>query len=199
MNEEFFITCNRNYDPPLGVTHMLWLRVLAGQLIHATGCISLCDSFENVVEGSCSIRQTLLPNCITHFNISVTTYFNHSSVWDFNPCSYAFVVEEDNYTSSSRVREIFDPCSYAFHTRDLRNFGDRHEKTPMVLNLAIGDLNCSEAMKDIRSYACKNNSVSQDSNNGPGHRCNCSEGFKGNHYHPQGSQGNIWSISFSYI
>uniref|UniRef100_A0A2N9J5D2 EGF-like domain-containing protein n=1 Tax=Fagus sylvatica TaxID=28930 RepID=A0A2N9J5D2_FAGSY len=146
---------------------------------YTTGCISLCADKKDVVEGSCSgigCCQTAIPKGVVDFNISVLSYNNHTTVWDFNPCSYAFVVEEGGYN---------------FSVRDLRDFRNRTIETPMVLNWAIGDQNCSEAKKDLQNYACTskdNRTVCLDSNNGKGYYCSCSKGFEGNPYLPDGCQ-----------
>jgi hypothetical protein len=112
-----------------------------------------------------------------NFNISVRSYNNHETVWDFNPCSYAFVVEKG---------------AYKFSIQDLRDFTNRTIETLVVLNWAIGDQNCSEAKKDLENYACTskdNRTVCLDSNNGKGYYCSCSKGFEGNRYLPDGCQG----------
>ncbi|KAF3976393.1 hypothetical protein CMV_000414 [Castanea mollissima] len=142
---------------------------------YATGCMSLCDSKRDVVDGSCSgigCCETAIPRGVMDFNISVSSYYKHNRVWEFNPCSYAFVAEEG---------------TYHFSTQDLQNFkgGDM---MPMVLNWAIGDQNCSEAKKGLESYACMANSECHDSNNGPGYQCSCSKGYQGNPYLKDGCQ-----------
>lgn len=132
---------------------------------YTTGCMSLCDSTRDVVEGSCSgigCCETAIPRGVMKFEMDVSSYNNHKRVWEFNPCSYAFVAEEGTYN---------------FSTQDLPNFNGG-QLMPMVLNWAIGDQNCNEAKKGLESYACMaNRSVCHDSDNGPGYQRSCSEGY----------------------
>ncbi|OAY58366.1 wall-associated receptor kinase 2 [Manihot esculenta] len=137
---------------------------------YATGCISYCGGFRDVVNGSCigmGCCQTFIPKDVLEFEVSIYSFFNHSSVWDFNPCSYAFVVEAN---------------AYNFSTLDLADL--RHETTfPVVLDWAIGNETCDDARKNHETYACKDiRSICYDSDNGPGYLCNCSEGYSGNPY-----------------
>jgi hypothetical protein len=145
---------------------------------YTTGCTALCDDEKDVVEGSCfgfGCCQTIIPKGVVDYNINVMSFKNHTSVWDFNACSYAFVVEEG---------------AYNFSKQDLRDFKNRTIKTPVVLNWAIGDQNCSEGKKDLQNYACKDNrTVCLDSDNGKGYYYSCSKGFEGNPYLPDGCQG----------
>ncbi|KAL7263084.1 hypothetical protein ACSBR1_001293 [Camellia fascicularis] len=67
---------------------------------YATGCLSLCDRIDNVINGSCSgigYCQTSIPKGVKSFEIGVSSYDNHTFVWGFNPCSYAFVAKETTY------------------------------------------------------------------------------------------------------
>ncbi|EEF42061.1 conserved hypothetical protein [Ricinus communis] len=57
------------------------------------------------------------------------------------------------------------------------------KKFPVVLDWAVGNETCNDAKRTPETFACKaNNSICYDSDNGPGHRCNFSDGYKGNPY-----------------
>ncbi len=69
-------------------------------------------------------------------------YDSHSLVLDFNPCGFAFVVEE---------------TSYNFSSSDLKNFSNI-EAVPVVLDWAVGSDSsetCPDAQRNSISYACK--------------------------------------------
>ena len=238
MNEDFLITCNQSYTPPLAFLGNSTINVtdiwLSGELrvyayvasdcynrngkrtsgvftsfrwprfpisntrnkftaigcdtsaviegytgtTYTTGCISLCASIDDVVNGSCSgigCCQTDIPKGVKDSRISVKSYSkNHSYVSGFSPCSYAFVVEEGTYN---------------FTSQDLRNFRSGSKKAPRILNWAIGNQTCSKAKQNLENFGCKNNSDCYDSENGPGYWCNCSNGFRGNPYLPHGCRG----------
>ncbi|CAO2192496.1 unnamed protein product [Urochloa humidicola] len=56
----------------------------------------------------------------------------------------------------------------------------------MVLDWAIGNATC-ELARNMSTYACRyRNSECVDSTNGPGYLCNCSSGYEGNPYVPDG-------------
>ncbi|CAL5384749.1 unnamed protein product [Camellia sinensis] len=142
---------------------------------YATGCLSVCSTIDNVINGSCSgigCCQTSIPKGVKNFEISIGSYNNHSSVWNFNPCSYVFVAEE---------------TAYNFSSLDLKDIQGR-KKVPAVLDWAVGNQTCAEARKNLTSFACKDNSDCEDFDNGPGYRCKCSKGYEGNPYIPNGCQ-----------
>ncbi|CAL5386714.1 unnamed protein product [Camellia sinensis] len=134
-----------------------------------TGCLSLCDNINNVINGSCSgigCCQTSIPKGVRSFNISVRSYDKHTLVWNFNPCSYTFVAEE---------------AAYNFSSLDLANLQNR-TMFPVVLDWSVGNQTCAEAKNNLTSFACKTNSDCYDFDNGPGYHCNCSQGYEGNPY-----------------
>ncbi|XP_059631731.1 putative wall-associated receptor kinase-like 16 isoform X2 [Cornus florida] len=150
------------------------------------GCLSFCTDENSTRDGVCSgigCCQSLIPEGLLVFNSSVGSLFNHSRIWDFSPCSYSFLVEEDAYNFSTA------------HLKDLQY----RRVVPTVLDWAVGNLTCEEAQKNSSNYACPKESVCNESSNGPGYRCNCPQGYRGNPYlpFPNGCQG--ISIGFAVL
>ncbi|THG05547.1 hypothetical protein TEA_016700 [Camellia sinensis var. sinensis] len=141
---------------------------------YATGCLSLCDTIDSVINGSCSgigCCQTSIPKGVKNYEITLSSYNTHTSVWGFNPCSYAFVAEE---------------TAYNFSSLDLKHLQGR-KKLPVVFDWAVGNQTCHKAIQNPTSYACKDkNSNCTNFDNGPGYHCNCLEGYEGNPYIPNG-------------
>lgn len=102
---------------------------------------------------------------------------NHSGIWSFNPCGYAFLGEASRF----QFRGMDDLNDLNFVERIVDN-------VPIVLDWAIGNLTCVEAQKRD-DYACRDNSQCVDSDTGlGGYRCSCNPGYEGNPY--LGCQGN---------
>ncbi|RZC51523.1 hypothetical protein C5167_019953 [Papaver somniferum] len=145
-------------------------------------CKSSCNSKENVTEGSChgnGCCELSLPKRLNFFKALVDSLDNHTKVWPFDPCSYIMVAEQEQYT---------------FRASDLlpdTNFLERAKAMPFVLDWAIGNMTCEEAQKGLASnntFVCKENSNCINSDNNPGYRCTCYEGYEGNPYLSPGCQ-----------
>ncbi|KAK1289785.1 Wall-associated receptor kinase 2 [Acorus calamus] len=139
-----------------------------------TGCISICNSSNVVSNETCNgigCCQTSIPKGVKYIEIGIFSFYNYTEVRHFNPCSYAFLADQRRFT---------------FHgLSDLS--GDFYNKSdkiaPAVVDWAIGNQTCEEAKKAASDYACvSQNSACNDSSNGHGYRCNCSEGYQGNPY-----------------
>ncbi|XAR62875.1 Non-specific serine/threonine protein kinase [Bertholletia excelsa] len=142
-----------------------------------TGCMSLCVTMDDLINGSCSgigCCQTAIPKGFRDFSITVGSYFSHRGIWDFSKCSYAFVVEEK---------------SYKFSSLDLDKM-QNVKKFPVVLDWAVGNTTCDQAQQNRESYLCKENTVCRDFDGGHalGYQCDCSTGYQGNPYIQNGCQ-----------
>ncbi|XP_004295468.1 PREDICTED: wall-associated receptor kinase 2-like [Fragaria vesca subsp. vesca] len=151
---------------------------------YVAGCMSISDSLDNTTTAAgnelCSgigCCTTSVPNGLKNRTIELNSYYNHTYVWNFNPCSYAFIVEEGKFT--------FNP------TTSFQQLDDT-EMLPMILDWEIADGSCAQAQKRP-DYACKAHSEcvnrTIDINTKPtGYYCKCKQGYEGNPYLPDGCQ-----------
>jgi len=137
-----------------------------------------CGGLNYVVNGSCSgigCSQTPIPTRLRNFSITTNSYNNHSAVRNFNPCGFAFIVDEE---------------AYNFSSTDLQQLQNR-VTVPTVIDWAIGNQRCENAQKNMTDYACKAEySYCYNPTNVLGYRCNCIKGFQGNPYLYNGCTGN---------
>ncbi|XP_068319469.1 wall-associated receptor kinase 2-like [Pyrus communis] len=138
---------------------------------YVTGCMTFCESLGSIRESCSGIGccQTSIPSGLQVRTVMMSSYFNHTLIWDFNPCSYSFIVEEGQFTFSNRSFQELENTS----------------RLPMVLNWAIGDEECDAAQKK-EDYACKGNSTCVSPVNLSGYFCRCLPGYEGNPYLPEG-------------
>lgn len=180
----FPFSYTRNKFTAVGCDTVAVIQDNVGKMYQA-GCMSLCDSQDSVTDGACSgigCCQTDIPKGLFDFNATVDSYYNHESVWGFNPCSFSFLVEQD---------------SYNFSVSDLHNVSLRGwDFVPTVLDWMVGDRACDEAKKDPASFVCQANSFCSDSDNGVGYHCFCSDGYRGNAYVPNGCLGILQQVLF---
>lgn len=151
------------------------------------GCISLCFSSEDVIEGDCSgigCCQNSIPKGLQQFVANPSTIYGRVNSWSFNPCGYAF---------------LGDPSRFRFSASDLNSSGfqNRTEETvPLVLEWVLGTQNCSMA-RSSHDFACLQNSECVDSETGvEGYLCRCEEGYEGNPYLSPGCTG-WYSVDFA--
>ncbi|VAH01395.1 unnamed protein product [Triticum turgidum subsp. durum] len=143
-----------------------------------TGCMSFCNNSASAQDGLCAgvgCCRLDIPPGLTGNYFKFRAY-NHSTMMDYSPCDYAFLVDRNNYT---------------FRRSDLRM--DTSRTSPVWLDWAIRGngsvditavdvLSCTQAPK-TGQYACVSAySDCVDSTNGPGYNCKCSEGYEGNAY-----------------
>ncbi|KAC0805006.1 hypothetical protein FH972_027121 [Carpinus fangiana] len=176
------ISNTKNKFTVIGCDTYAYLRGLQNGEKYSIGCSSECPSLYNVVNGSCSgvgCCEVGFPDGLKNIEVQVKSFKNHTNVWKFNPCGYAFVAEKDEFNFSA---------SY------LQNY--TNQTVPLVLDWAIYDLTCEEAQRKS-DYACKDiNSECINQTRPKGYRCQCKQGYRGNPYLLQGQggtcQGNLY-------
>ncbi|CAA6666612.1 unnamed protein product [Spirodela intermedia] len=140
----------------------------------SSGCVSFCIDPSSINNGTCDgigCCQTSIPRGLQQLSTILRSLSNHTGTFNFSPCSYAFLVEQD---------------SFAFQLTDLYSFA-RKSTVPVVLDWAIGSQPCDVAAQSW-NYACGPNSYCFNATNGGGYGCRCNSGYQGNPYLPNGCQ-----------
>lgn len=145
--------------------------------------VTLCDdSFGKEIPESCigfGCAQISIPRGLQNISFTVAALaYNASDHWESNyKCSYAFIVEEGNFTFAPKT--------------SFEQLNTTIQKLPVAVNWAIGDESC-EVSKNLTNYSCKENSTCVDrstiTDGTVGYICRCLPGYGGNPY--LGCQGN---------
>ena len=141
-----------------------------------SGCMSFCTDASVITNGTCEgigCCQISIPRGLQRFGTIVAALRNHTTTFNFSPCSFAFLIDQD---------------SFNFKLTDLFDFA-RKTTVPVILDWAIGHRPCKVVM-DSFDYACGINSYCVDATNGQGYNCRCNNGYQGNPYLSDGCQGN---------
>ncbi|CAH8253052.1 unnamed protein product [Arabidopsis lyrata] len=141
---------------------------------YSTGCMSLCDSPpppNSKCNGvGCCRTEVSIPLDSHRIETQPARFENMTSVKHFNPCSYAFFVEDGMFNFSS--------------LEDLKNLRNV-TRFPVLLDWSIGNETCE---KVLGRNICGGNSTCFDSSRGKGYNCKCLDGFDGNPYLSDGCQ-----------
>ncbi|GAA0155272.1 transmembrane signal receptor [Lithospermum erythrorhizon] len=167
-----------------------------GNLEISTGCIASCRKYGDVLDQFCTglgCCQTAVPKGLKDFVALVSG--NHTEVWSFNPCSYAFLGDHNRYTFSKS------------DLNDQTLVETIKESVPLVLEWTIGNRSCADAQNSAENVCQLNSECIDAGNDVEGYRCKCLKGYQGNPYvssgcldinechdspcHPKGTCSNI--------
>ncbi|KAG5552070.1 hypothetical protein RHGRI_010229 [Rhododendron griersonianum] len=152
-----------------------WGYSQAGTL--TTSCGSMCSNSTaemiDEFDGNCTgigCYQTDVPKGLKAYEVLLSSFQNHTQVWLYNKCGYAFMGEKDSFHFRSDLSNISDP-----------NFVNQ---VPIVLDFAIGSQSCAEAQNSSAYLCLPNNSLCTDNTNSGfgGYLCTCENGYEGNPY-----------------
>ncbi|EEC77120.1 hypothetical protein OsI_15546 [Oryza sativa Indica Group] len=140
-----------------------------------TGCVATCkeDDLVRLTDGVCSgigCCQTAIPKGLQYYGVTFEQGFNTTKIYNMSRCSYAALVEASSFNFSKNYS-----TSSAFNDH-------YHGQAPLLVDWAIGNETCKVARGKSNFTCISKNSECVDSLNGPGYRCNCSQGFHGNPY-----------------
>ncbi|KAL1215157.1 Wall-associated receptor kinase 5 [Cardamine amara subsp. amara] len=167
-----FTVSNKNRFTAVGCNTYAVMTRMKEDGNYSTGCLSLCDSLP-VGNGLCSgdgCCQTSVPQGSQSFVIRSNRFNSQRSINGFNPCSFAFLVEDGMFNFS--VEEDL------LSLRNVRKF-------PIVLDWSIGDKTCEQVGN---TSICGGNSNCFNSTTRNGYICKCKPGFDGNPYLLDGCQ-----------
>ncbi|CAN6553462.1 unnamed protein product [Malus baccata var. baccata] len=172
----YTISHTKNTFVALGCDTYSFFIGYRGEEKYTTGCTSICDNLGSAVDqqDTCSgvgCCQTKIPSGLKNQTVELNSYYNHSHVWEFNPCSYAFLVQEGEFNfNSTSFREL----NYT-------------TQVPAIIDWVIRNESCDIAAKNESTFACKANSYCHNRSSG-GYICRCRSGYEGNPYLPGGCQ-----------
>ena len=147
--------------------------------------VALCeDILGKELPESCTgfgCAQTSISSGMQNISIGMAALngYNATDPWESNyKCSYAFIVEEGNFTFAPKT--------------SFQQLNTTTQQLPVAVNWAIGDESC-EVAKNLTSYSCRDNSScvnrSTITNGTAGYICRCLPGYEGNPY--LGCQGDL--------
>ncbi|KAH9678902.1 hypothetical protein WN943_027547 [Citrus x changshan-huyou] len=150
------------------------VRGFLGEDSYESGCRSTCDSLDYVTNGSCvgiGCCQIEIPGGLKELDVEAYSFNNHTNVSSFNPCTYAFVVDQSEFHFTSNYLAL----------------GGIPDQFPMVLDWEIStNKTCEEEKICGLNASC--DEPKDNNNTSSGYHCKCNKGYEGNPYLSDGCQ-----------
>ncbi|RCV31563.1 hypothetical protein SETIT_6G188400v2 [Setaria italica] len=179
-DSQFRLSDEDNRFTVIGCNSLAYVKSANTGSKYMTGCMATCPAAGRLENGSCSgmgCCQAAIPRGINTYEVQFDDRFTTSRTRGFGRCSYAVLVEAAAFDFRT---------TYVTADDFMESTGG---KAPLVLDWVVGKGTCREAERNATAYMCvSGNSECVDSRNGPGYLCNCSRGYDGNPYVPDGCQ-----------
>lgn len=101
VDPPFTISSRKNRFVAIGCDTYAIFRGFRGEEELVTGCMSVCNNLGSVDWEACSgvgCCQTRIPHGLKNRTVRLSSYNGHKGIWSFNPCSYAFIVQDGLFT-----------------------------------------------------------------------------------------------------
>ncbi|RLN13584.1 putative wall-associated receptor kinase-like 16 [Panicum miliaceum] len=196
-NTPFTYSGESNKFTVVGINTLAYISDDTVSRLYVHGCVSRCSPYNNLTaqDGECSgagcCQVTLtkdMSNDYVRFDWQYNTtdfYTNRSTRDRAEYQGYATIMESNTFRFNTAY----------LNTRALSNEHDG--RVPAILNWVVGNQTCDVASKKSDSYAClSTNSKCINSSSGSGYLCNCTKGYQGNPYLPDGCQGQYCKYTF---
>ncbi|KAM5558459.1 hypothetical protein ABKV19_020252 [Rosa sericea] len=127
-NRPFSISGSKKRFVAVGCDTSAVLQGFRGEEEFMIGCTSVCLNISSEDQNSCSgvgCCRAKISEGLKNRTVTLLSYYNHTDIWKFNPCSYAFLVR-DGYFNFSGKRSFEEAQEHG------SDADDRYEGNPYI-------------------------------------------------------------------